>query len=149
MKVAGRLLVALAVAAAACVLASCGSSNDAGGLTKARFRVSANAICERGNRQVEAAAANRFPRGEEQAAPRQRQHFVLSVVAPNIEGEIEAIKKLAAPEGDDGTVEVVMSELEAALRRLRQSPTAAGSEEPLTKANKFATAAGIPSCGGA
>lgn len=149
MKVAGRLLVAVAVVATICVLTSCGSSNDVGGLTKARFHAFANAICERGNRQVEAAAANQFPEGEEQATPRQRQYFVLSVVAPNIETEIKAIKKLGAPEGDDGTVEVVMSELEAALRQLRQSPTAAGSEEPLAKASKFATAAGISSCGGA
>jgi hypothetical protein len=148
MKVARPSLVALLVVATACALTSCGGSNDAGGLTKAQFRVLANAICEKGNRQVEAATAHRFPAGEDQATPRQQQHFVLSVVAPTIEGEIGAIKKLGAPEGDDGTVELVMSELEAALQQLRQSPTVAETEAPLTKANKFATAAGISSCGG-
>ena len=155
---------AIALLAAAAVLAliaaGCGGSDEGTtdtsttpALTKAEFIKQANEICGRTNKQFE----DEFERFAEKEATSQSQQLNRSqlrkaaetLFIPIIGQQLEEIRALGAPQGDEQQVDKILSSAEKALEEARQDPTVLFVEDagPFVEANKLATAYGLDKCG--
>jgi hypothetical protein len=142
-------LFALALGAAA-ALGGCGGDDD-GGLTtgdvsKAAYIADADAICAEGDREIEAAARERFadkPPSDDEAAA-----FLEDVVAPSIQGQLDELRQLEVPEADVEAVERVYDTAQENLDTLRETPEDfTGDANPFAEANRLARAYGFEDCG--
>jgi predicted small secreted protein len=163
-KRVSALLFAVLVAAA--VLAGCGGGSDStsgGGTesdtsssgpapTKAVFIKEADKICEKADGELneevtEYAEENNIPTGKE---PTEDQTIEIyeAVVLPNVSGQAEGIAQLTPPEGDEDTVEGIVSSLEEGVSEAEEDPQQlVEGKNPLEDASKKATAYGMKVCG--
>jgi len=93
-----RFVVPVAVVIAGVVVAGCGGgdSSSTTALSKSDFLAQGNAICAKGDKEINAAAGKVFTQSQ---APSQatQQKFVTDTVVPNIQGQIDAIDALPPP----------------------------------------------------
>jgi len=155
--VSKSLFAALAAfAAIAMIAAGCGgggdSSSDSSSLTKAEFLKQGNAICAKGNKEInegfeEFAKENGFSE-KQQPTKAQLTEVVETVVLPKVRGQVEGIKALGAPSGEEAQVEAIVDAAEEALEKGEEEPAALASEkaDPFAKANKKASAYGLVKC---
>jgi hypothetical protein len=116
-------------------------------LSKAEFLKQGNAICQRGNQQINAAVAQAFPKNK-QPTPAATRRFGESVVVPNIESQISHIRALPAPAGDEAKVKTLLDAAQSALEKVKaDSALLVGKTDPFKAANKLATAYGLTVCG--
>lgn len=120
-------LVAVGVLAVGCGDDSSSGSSDDGAietssLSKAEFVKQANAICAEGNEDLftqlgtylnKNASSSKDP--EEVAADAMRQ-----AVLPGVEGQIEEIRELGAPSGDEEQIEAFLAAQESSVESLEQ-----------------------------
>lgn len=144
--VAGALLALTVASAAGCG----GKSSDQS--SKAEFLRRADAICAQGNRQVGAVGARLFNTGHP-TSRRQQLKFVRTVVLPSIERQVERIKQLTPPKGDEAKVGAITDAADRGIRQLKRHPQALlrqgqGPSPPLRKANKLSVGYGLKVCGG-
>ena len=146
-----------ALAAIAMIAAGCGgggdSTTDSGSLTKAEFLKQGNAICAKGNKEIqegfeEFAKENGFSE-KKQPSKAQLTELVETVVLPKVRGQVEGIKALGAPSGEEAQVEAITDAAEEALEKGEEEPAALASEkaDPFAKANKKASDYGLVKCG--
>ncbi len=115
----GSVVVLLAVG-----VAGCGGGDDSTeaetspSLTKSEFIQQANAICAEGNKETDAVFGN-FEKGEPkpEAETVIEQEFV-----PSIQMQIDEVRALGAPEGDEETVEEMLDLAQADLERVESDP---------------------------
>jgi hypothetical protein len=145
-----------AFAAIAMIAAGCGgggdSTSDSSSLTKAEFLKQGNAICAKGNKEIqegfeEFAKENGFSE-KKQPTKAQLTEVVETVVLPKVRGQVEGIKALGAPSGEEAQVEAITDAAEEALEKGEEEPAAMASEkaDPFAKANKKASAYGLVKC---
>ncbi len=159
-----RFVVPLVGLMAGLVLAGCGggdssstttSASGASGeqgavLTKSEFVAQGNAICEKGDKEIGAAAKKIFTQSQ---APSQadQEKFVTDTVIPNIQGQIDAIAALSPPSGDEDQVQGIVDAAQSALDKAKADPSLITDEgsasDPFTEANKLADAYGLDKCG--
>jgi ABC-type glycerol-3-phosphate transport system substrate-binding protein len=144
------LMVLALVMAIALVAAGCGSSGDDSdnALTKSEFLAKGNAICDAGNKEVNAAFEEAIGKGR----PTQEQlnSVVTDSLVPSIQGQIDDIRDLDAPEGDDGQIGQILDEAELALQDVRENPSLAtqeGGQDPFESVNKQLNDYGLSTCG--
>jgi hypothetical protein len=127
---------------------ACGGSSSADAISKGEFLKKANAICENGNTDIEQAAKHQFP--EKGGKPSQTQvlRYVSSTVTPDIQHQIDELKKLGAPEGDEEPIKIILAETQRALVQAKKTPAALikGGPGPFAGADKFAKAYGLIAC---
>jgi hypothetical protein len=144
----GGLAVA-AILTVGLVLVACGSSNDNSttALSKAAFLKQGNAICKRGNQQINAASKTAFTSKKPSQA--ELNKFVNGTLIPAIQGQISGVKALAPPTGDEAKVKAIVDSAQAALDKGKKDPTLFTSNkgDPFAQANKLATAYGLTVCG--
>jgi hypothetical protein len=144
----GGLAVA-AILTVGLVLVACGSSNDNSttALSKAAFLKQGNAICKRGNQQINAASKTAFTSKKPSQA--ELNKFVNGTLIPAIQGQISGVKALAPPTGDEAKVTAIVDSAQAALDKGKKDPTLFTSNkgDPFAQANKLATAYGLTVCG--
>jgi hypothetical protein len=125
-----RRSLAAALALAALGAAGCGggsgssaSTTTAGSqgstISKAAFVAKANAICVKGNASSKAARAKLGPSPTEE----QIVAFVRGTEVPAVQAQINAIRALGAPAGDQATVKKMLDLAQAAVGRVRTVPT--------------------------
>jgi hypothetical protein len=155
-----RYLIALPAAALAIALivAGCGgggSDNEvtASSITKAEFLKKADAVCERGNEQTQADVAayveeKNFSLSKKQT-PAQYTAFIEAVLVPNVNKEIEEIRDLGAPSGDEDQVEAILSALEDAVAKAQKESKAVVQERTdlFGRASELAKEYGLKACG--
>jgi hypothetical protein len=158
----GLLALLASVVAIALVAAGCGSSSDTTGsteasessLTKAEFVKKGNAICAAGNKEIEEQFAD-FAKEEdlnEKAPPTKAQskNAAEKVLIPTISGELEGLRNLGTPEGDEGEVDAILTAAEEGLEKGEEDPVALIEEEggdPFAKADELANEYGLSVCG--
>jgi hypothetical protein len=158
----GPLALLASLVAIALVAAGCGSSSDTtgstepaeSGLTKAEFVKKGNAICAAGNKEIEEQFAE-FGKEEklsEKSPPTEAQSkkAAETILIPTIGGELEAIRNLGTPEGDEGEVDEILSAAEEGLEKGEEDPVALIEEEggdPFEKADELANEYGLTVCG--
>jgi ABC-type glycerol-3-phosphate transport system substrate-binding protein len=135
------------------VAAGCGSSSSSTkttsstattALTKTQFLARANAICTTGNNQIAAADA-KLSKNPTQA---QITAVVKTTTAPSIQAQIDGIRALGAPPGDQATVTNMLNLAQADLNKVKSNPSvlAAGGASPFADFAKVAHPYGLTAC---
>lgn len=156
----GFLALLASVVAIALVAAGCGSSSDTTGstseatLTKSEFLKKGNAICAAGNKEIEE-GFEEFTEEEginDKAPPSKAQSQKASetILLPTINKQIEGLRELGTPEGDEGEVDELLTSAEEAVEKGEEDPVALIEEEgsnPFAEVNKAAREYGLTVCG--
>jgi hypothetical protein len=158
-----RFMIALAAVIAGAVLAGCGGGDDStttvgatgtsgeqgAALSKSEFLAQGNAICEKGDKEIDAAGSKIFTQSQ---APSQatQEKFVTDTVVPNIQGQIDGLSALSPPSGDEDQVQAILDAAQSALDKVKADPsliTQQAQSDPFAEANRLAQAYGLDKCG--
>lgn len=152
-----KSLVALlvAVAAIAMIVAGCGGSSDSSestsSLTKAEFVKQGNAICAKGNKEIQEGFEEFEQEVGSQKQPTKAQltEAIETIVLPAVSRQVEGVKDLGAPSGEEAKVEAITDSAEEALEKGEEDPAALTTEkaDPFAKANELANEYGLTKCG--
>lgn len=125
----------LAMVAVAVLIAGCGDSTDNGeteSITKAEFLRQANAICTEHNEQIEEkvqAYAEETGDMEGKNPPRdQVEEFLVETIDPVLRSQLEELRALPVPAGEEDQVEVVLESQEEALEMVEDDPFVRGGD---------------------
>ena len=140
--------VALLFALAA-LIAGCGGDDEGSGsgepLTKAEFLEQGNAICAEGNEAINAAAGDL----NQNSPPEEIQAFASETLVPEVQNQIDGLRGLSPPEGDEATVEAILDAAQEANDQVEEDPSAITSnEDPFNEANDLASEYGLQECAG-
>jgi hypothetical protein len=147
------LMVALIVGAC---MAGCGSSGSTtttettAAISKAEFVAKGNAVCVKGEKAQEA-EVNAYVKknGLENQKPSKAQEaeLVETVFAPNIQSQIDGVKALGAPSGEEQQVGSALELSQQALEKVEANPELAfGKQNPFAAAGKQLHALGLKEC---
>ena len=152
----GRVIGALAASAAIALgAAGCGGDDGDGSttetaaaaLSKEDFIAQADQICADGDAAIDEAGQEQFASG--QPTDEELTQFFVDTVLPTITDEIDEIRTLGVPEGDEDLVAAVLDSAEQAVADATADPESlAGGSDPFAESNKLATAYGLEVCGG-
>lgn len=146
-----------ALAALAIVVAGCGSgggsTESTSSLTKAEFVKKGNAICAKTEKEVAEGVA-KFTKEHnfsEKKPPTAKQIAELAeeVLVPKVRKQIDEIRALGIPSGDEKEVEAIFAAAEEALKETEEDPSVfgKGGVGPFVKANKLSREYGLTVCG--
>lgn len=149
-----RLSMLTVAALAALIVAGCGGGEDAttASIGKAQFITKADAICAAGSEQTQADLAaylkqekltlNENQTEEESAA-------LIAILVKNVEKEVQSIRALGVPSGDDSQVGAILAALEEGAKEAEKDPQAVvqGEVNVLGKAGELAKEYGLQACG--
>jgi hypothetical protein len=154
--VSKRVIALLAaLAALALIVAGCGGGSDStestSSLTKAEFVKKGNAICAKGNEEIEEGfeefgKEHGFSK-EKEPSEAELEEAVETVLVPKINKELESIRALGPP---DEEAEAILDAAEEALEKGEGDPKQFLKEEsagPFAKANKLSREYGLTKCG--
>jgi uncharacterized protein with von Willebrand factor type A (vWA) domain len=152
----GKQLIGLfaGLLAVGLVVTGCGGGGDSSTvtITKAEFVKKADAACKKGEERIQTDFRNYLKEHEELTEPTEEQFSKLVdvVLTANVEQELDEIRALGIPSGDDDQVEAFLEAREEGLEKAEAEPKAVvqGSESPFTKASKLAKEYGLKACGG-
>lgn len=153
-----RIFASLAaLAALGLIAAGCGSSSNSStesstsSLTKAEFLKQGNAICAKGNEEInegfEEFVKERGLSKTKAPSKAVQEEAVEAVLIPRISKELESIRALGPP---DEEAEAALDAAEEALEQGEEDPTQFLKNEsagPFAKANKLAREYGLTKCG--
>jgi hypothetical protein len=129
-----------------------GATGAAGGgpLSKEAFVKAADGVCAQGDKEIQREAARTFGNG--QPSKQEQEDFVTGTVLPNIEAQINGIRALTPPEGDEDQVNAILDAAQQAVDESMDDPSAltqgGGGSDPFAEANELATDYGLTECGG-
>lgn len=144
----------LAVLAVALVAAGCGSSKKSSStsssskITKAEFLRKGNAICAAGNKEINAQGKKIFGKNRKPTKAQLKQ-FATQVLVPSVEKQVNQIKALGAPAGDEAKVKAILDAADQGVAKGKQDPLVLvkDSGDPFKRANKLARDYGLNVCG--
>lgn len=145
MRLRKRFTVSLAGGlAAAFVAAGCGGDDDAP--TREEFVADANEICAEANQEVDAQAQDLFGGGEE-PSQEEFEEFARDVLAPSVRDQVDQIRDLGAPEGDEDEVTEILDTAEAGADEIAEDPEAlTRADSQLAEATRLAGEYGLDRC---
>ena len=146
-----------ALAVLAMIVAGCGGDSDStestSSLTKAEFVKQGNAICAKGEKEIEEgfeefAKENNLPENK-QPSKAQLTEAVEEVVLPTVDEQVESIRDLGLPSEGGEEADEVLKAAEEAIEKGEEDPASLASEkaDPFAKANKLARDYGLTKCG--
>jgi hypothetical protein len=146
-----RLFAALAVLAMA-VAVGCGDDEESteGAPTKEEFIAQADEICAEGDAEINQAAQETF--GQGRPSPQQQEEFITETVLPSIQDQIDGIRELTPPEGDEEAINEFLDSAQTALDESVEDPTtivesAQGSgEDPFAETARLGEEYGFQNC---
>ncbi len=151
-------VLAIAVIAAGCGSSSSSSSSEesTSSLTKAEFIKQGDAICAKANKENEAefeefAKEHNLNENKEPSKAVQEE-IVTGIFAPSISGQLEDIRALGAPEGEEEQVDEILETVEGEVEEVEEEPTVLFEAEeegtsPFAEGNKMASEYGFKVCG--
>jgi hypothetical protein len=152
MLLTGAMLVVLS--AAGCGGGGGDTTGEASSsLTKAAFLKKGNAICAKGNEKVEAGFES-FSKQHHLSQSREpsdavQEEAAEEVLIPAITAQLEEIRALGTPKGDEGELEEILVGAEEAVEEGEEDPATLLGNEPgkFTEVNKMARRYGLTVCG--
>jgi hypothetical protein len=142
-----KSLLPAILASLALVAAGCNAGAAAGPpLTADEFIVQGDEICAAAAEQRAKEASDWFGRDPEPSVA-DRQAFIAEVVGPNYRRQVEQLRRLTPPPGDEAQIEQILVGLEHVAEVAEQEPgdmLKAGSD---ARAAKLAAAYGFMACG--
>ena len=141
------ILTALAATLIVGLAAGCGSSNStttATTLSKSAYLAKANAICKAGS-DKQKAGLKTLGKNPSKA---QLTAYVTGTQVPNIQSQIDQVKALGAPSGDQATVNKYISLAQADLNKVKSDPSLAynGKSDPFADFAAVAHPYGLTAC---
>jgi hypothetical protein len=136
-------------------VAGCGSSSSTttettAAITKAEFVTKGNAVCVKGEKAQEAEINAYIKKnGLEKQKPTKAQNveIVETVLAPNIQSQIDGVKALGAPSGEEQQVNSALELSQQTLEKIEANPELAfGKENAFAAAGKQLHALGLKEC---
>jgi hypothetical protein len=139
-----------AVLATGLIAAGCGDDDDDDGgeesISKEDFVAQGNQICEEGDAEIDAAAEETF--GNAEPSQEEVDAFVNDSVVPGIQGQIDDLRDLGAPEGDEDELDGIYEDAEAALSDIEADPTLVqGDQDPFADVSQRLSDYGLTACG--
>ncbi|MEX2195640.1 MAG: hypothetical protein WD844_10175 [Thermoleophilaceae bacterium] len=148
----------VAALAAASLLAACGGDDDDGdggeqALSKAEYIEQGDAICAEGDREIEQAAEETFSDLEqgEQPSVEEIGEFGQETVLPSLQRQIDRLRELPAPGGDEDEVTAIYDAADEGIQTLQDGDPedfATGGDAAFEDANRLAGEYGFQNCGG-
>jgi hypothetical protein len=145
-------LSAAVLAIAALGIAGCASSSTSSGnatvapgsaISKSEFVSKANAICVKGNAATKAAGAKLGAAPSEKAVV----DYVRRVEVPAVQAQIDAIRALGAPAGDQATINKMLDLAQTAVDRVKAVPAILTTgQDVFARFAKVAHPYGLTSC---
>jgi hypothetical protein len=149
-----RMKIGACVVAAAITIgaAGCGGGDDsssssattAASITKDEFVTQGNQICADGNKAVQTAAEQTFSSGK--PSKDDLEQFATDSLIPSIQGQIDAIRALGAPEGEEDQVSEFLDAAQADVDKATDDPSLALSNSAFNDVNQLASALGLTEC---
>jgi hypothetical protein len=133
--------------------AGCGGGNDAASISKAEFVKRADAVCAETGEQIASGVGSfvagydgKEPEGEARAAA--EAELVETVMVPNKENEVEQLREIGAPQGDEDQVEAIADALEEGIDEAKKRPEEAvqGKSRSILEAEQLARDYGLKGC---
>jgi hypothetical protein len=151
----GLIATLAGVAAIAMIVAGCGSSSDdsTSSLTKAQFIVKADAICKKGNTEIESGfedfAKEAGIKENKEPTPAQGVEVSETVLIPYIKEQSEELRDLEVPSGDEEEITAMLDALDEGVEEAEEDPEAlfTSKSDPFGPANKMAKEYGLKVCG--
>jgi hypothetical protein len=153
-----RTICGLAVIAAFAVgvcVAGCGSSNSTStettaAISKAEFVAKGNAVCAKGEKAQEAeinAYVKKHGLESKKPTTAQQAELVETVLVPNIQSQINGVKALGAPSGEEQQVSSALELSQQTLEKIEANPGLAfGNKDTFAAAGKQLHALGLEKC---
>ncbi len=147
-----RAFSAFTALALAAFAVGCGGETAAP-LTKPQFIKQADAICARSDQRFQARYQYFMQHTPNPTLPAERSmaqwiEIVKTVYGPSIEQEVEELRALAPPRGDQRRVNAILAAIEEGLGKVREDPTVeAQTEAQFKKAVELAREYGLTVCG--
>jgi hypothetical protein len=115
-------------------------------LTKTEFVAQANAICAKGNKAIDQAAKQTF--GNSRPSGSQLNQFATETLIPNVQDQIDEVKALPPPSGDEAQVSEILTAAQGALDKIKADPAllTGSGPSPFASANKLAKEYGLTEC---
>ena len=139
------IVVALLATGAA---AGCGG-DDEEPLSKAEYIKQGDAICKKANAELEREAEEMFRDlgSNERPSEEQLSTFVEDLIKPKIQGQVDDLRELSPPEGDEETVNAIYEKVEEGLSKVEGDPQLLLSDDdPLQPATDAAADYGFKDC---
>lgn len=138
-------------------MAGCGSSSSntttaaTAAISKAEFVAKGNAICLAGNKEqnLEFMAFAKKHGFSEKSEPTKAQQteLVNAVFIPNIQGQIDSVKALGAPSGEEQQVTSVLESAQERLNKVKTKPELAFAKpSPFKATGELLHALGLTQC---
>lgn len=146
-----RFAIAACVALFAIGVAGCGSSDDtssttatAAALSKTEFLAQGNQICADGNKADNAASKAAFSGGK--PSEEELSTYVTDSLVPSIQSQIDAIRALGIPTGDEDQVNAFLDSAQANLDTVKADPTVITSGDTFAETRKLGAEYGLTEC---
>ena len=152
----GMIAIAVALTVAALVVTGCGGRSDSsstatGSISKAAFIKKADAVCQKGTERMQRAILVFLKQHKDVQRPNkaQSEKLVGTAIVPSVKTELEELKALDAPEGDEERVDAIISALEEGLETAEDNPEAvvASSDAVFGISGRLAGEYGAEVCG--
>ena len=145
-------LLAVAAIAVGMLAAGCGGDDDettTAAPSKQEFIKQADAICAKGDKELDQAGRETFGKG--QPSKQEIEQFATDTLVPNIQGQIDGVRALTPPEGDDEEVSAFLDAAQQGVDKVEQDPSAIGQRggpDPFAGTSKLAKQYGFEKCAG-
>jgi hypothetical protein len=144
-----RLTGGVAAAVTAMVLASgCSDGGGSDSPTKAEFIQQADAICRKAHSALDKAFTQAFA-GKPQPSQAELNKFAREELAPTVQGEIDDVRNLDPPSGDEGEIEAIADAAQSGVDKIKADPEVLSPQvkfDPLGKNHRLAKAYGMKEC---
>ncbi len=156
-RLAALLFGALAIAV---VVAGCGSSSNesSSSITKAELIKKGDAICAKAEKknegEFEEFAEENGLSEKKEPTEAQNEEIATSILLPSVSGQLEDIRALGAPEGEEEQVDEILETVEGEVEEAEAEPSLLfeaeeekGGESPFASGNRMAREYGFKVCG--
>ncbi len=144
----GAFLALVAALAALLVVAGCGGGDETTQLTKAEFTKQVNAGCKEHEKEQNALFKEVTSTLDPTEVTRADQELLISdVLLPPYEKDIENLKSLGAPAGDEQEVEAIVKAMEETVKRVEAKPLVAiRNSSQFSEAKELLSKYGLDDC---
>ena len=145
---AGSRWTVLAIACVAIGLSGCGGGGEEGPAapTNDAFITRADKICAQGQVDLQSAVTATF--GNQAPTEAEGIEFTTTETVPLLTLQVEALRALTPPEGDQETLDAIWDAMEEGVNTLEENPeTALDGSDPMADAMELARSYGFRSCG--
>jgi hypothetical protein len=139
--------------ATALVAAGCGGGDDndtsVSSLSKSEWIAKADAICHADNKDLNRVTATAF--ANKQPTQNEQLRFVTQTIVPKIQQQIDQVRALGAPQGDQQAVNAFLAEAQRALDQGKANPSLLtdnpSGKNPFAQTRVLAEGIGLQICG--